>query len=145
MITDVKRCKDGTTWQLWKGGYFSETVMWCHLYCVFTYIYSLLIEKDICDCWNVSVEIPCLCVAFIRRSLHFFGKSFLFSPFFCVKSRIMLWIVWTYPAKVDVFFQDVKILNTSPAGGTLSCGSRVWDFRLRKEPQAWKNRPLREI
>ena len=29
------------------------------------------------------------------------------------------------PAEVDGFFQDVKILNTSPPGGTLSWGSRV--------------------
>ena len=49
------------------------------------------------------------------------------------------------PAEVDGFFQDVKILSTSPPGGTLSRGSRVWDFRLVKEPQAWKNRPLRKI
>ena len=45
---------------------------------VFTNIYSLLIEKDICDRRNISV---CLRVPFIRRSLHFFGKSF---PFFSV-------------------------------------------------------------
>ena len=42
------------------------------------------------------------------------------------------------PAKVDGFFEDVKILNTSPPGGTLSRGSRVWDFRLVKEPQVRK-------
>ena len=29
------------------------------------------------------------------------------------------------PAEVDVFFQDVKILNTRPPGGTLSWESRV--------------------
>ena len=29
------------------------------------------------------------------------------------------------PAEVDGFFQDVKILNTSPPGGNLSWGSRV--------------------
>ena len=44
------------------------------------------------------------------------------------------------PAEVDDFFQDVKIL--SPPGGTLSWGSRVWDFRLVKEPQAWKKKGL---
>ena len=33
----------------------------------------------------------------------------------------------------------------NPPGGTLSLGSRVWDFRLVKEPQAWKNRPLSKI
>ena len=29
--------------------------------------------------------------------------------------------------------------------GTLSRGSRVWDFKLVKKPQAWKNRPLSKI
>ena len=29
------------------------------------------------------------------------------------------------PAEVDGFFQDVKIVSTSPPGGTLSRGSRV--------------------
>ena len=29
------------------------------------------------------------------------------------------------PAEVDGFFQDVKILSTSPPAGTLSWGSRV--------------------
>ena len=29
------------------------------------------------------------------------------------------------PAEVDGFFQDVKILSTSPPGGTLSWGSQV--------------------
>jgi hypothetical protein len=31
--------------------------IWCRLYHVFGYIYSLLIEKDICDCQNVSVYV----------------------------------------------------------------------------------------
>ena len=39
-------------------------------------------------------------------------------------------------AEFDGFFQDVKILITSPPGGTLRWGSRFWDFRLVKEPQA---------
>ena len=42
------------------------------------------------------------------------------------------------PAEANEVFQDVKILRTSPPGGTLSWGSRILDFRLVKEPQAWK-------
>ena len=34
-------------------------VKWRHLYRVLTYIYSLLIEKDICDCRKVSVKLLC--------------------------------------------------------------------------------------
>ena len=33
-----------------------ETVTWRHLYNVFTYIYSLLIEKDLRKSRNVSVK-----------------------------------------------------------------------------------------
>jgi hypothetical protein len=42
------------------------------------------------------------------------------------------------PAEVDGFFQDVKILSTSPPGETLIWGSRVRDLRLVKEPQPCK-------
>ena len=37
-----------------------ETITWCHLYCVFTYNYSLLIEGDLCECWNISVKFLCV-------------------------------------------------------------------------------------
>ena len=53
--------------------------------------------------------------------------------------------VGSNPAEVDGFFQDIKILSTSPPGGTLNWGSPVWDFRLVKEPKTWKNRPLSKI
>ena len=53
--------------------------------------------------------------------------------------------VGSNPAEADGLFQDIKILSTCPPGGTLSWGSRVWDFRLVKEPQAWKIRPLSKI
>ena len=33
------------------------------------------------------------------------------------------------PAEVDGFFEDVKILGTSPPGETLSWGSRVWNLK----------------
>ena len=43
--------------------------------------------------------------------------------------------VGSNPAEIYGFSQDVKILSTSPPGGTLSWGSLVRDFRLVKEPQ----------
>ena len=47
-----------------------------------TYSYSLLIEKDTCDCRKISVNLPCLCVPFIQRSLHFSVRvSFFFNVF----------------------------------------------------------------
>ena len=38
--------------------------------CAFAYTYSLLIEKDICDCWNISVKLPCVYVFLSFRSFH---------------------------------------------------------------------------
>jgi hypothetical protein len=43
---------------------------------VFTYIYTLLIKKDICDCQNISIKLQC--VYWCHSSGDFFGKSFLF-------------------------------------------------------------------
>ena len=42
-------------------------------------------------------------------------------------------------------FSGRKNPEHNPSGGTLSWGSRVWDFRLVKEAQAWKNRPLSKL
>ena len=49
-----------------------------HFYCVFTYIHPLPIKKDLYECQNISVNYlyALLYVFFIRRPLHFFGKSF---------------------------------------------------------------------
>ena len=78
------------------GGTYLK-LAWCHLYHEFTYIYSLLIEKDICDRWCVSVKLPCVCVSFVWRCLHFLSKSFFFLllflcyPYFPSPSG--LWII----------------------------------------------------
>ena len=53
------------------------------LHCLFSYIYSLLIEKDICDRQNISNKFVC---AFPPEISSFFGKNF---PFF--------FSFWCYP------------------------------------------------
>ena len=54
---------------------------------LFTYIYSLHIEKDICDCRNVSIKLPCFYVWPLSGDLFiFFGKRFLFLFLFFVLS-----------------------------------------------------------
>ena len=50
--------------------HFPKTLMCCHHYHVFTYIYSLLIEKGICDRQNIS-SFHVFVWTLIRRSLHF--------------------------------------------------------------------------
>ena len=97
------------------------TIMWHHLYCVFTYIYSLLIEEEICDCRNISSASVCLFVSFIWISLQFFSKSFLFLllflcflhfgtfPFHMVSNRKYIYYLYSYPivAQNDVALEEV--------------------------------------
>ena len=47
-----------------------------------TYIYSLLIEKDIYECWNISIKLSCVC-AFRPEISSFFGKGFPFLFLLC--------------------------------------------------------------
>ena len=49
------------------------------------------------------------------------------------------------PSEVDGFFQDVKILSTSPPGGTLSRGSESEISGSLKNLKPEKNRPLSKI
>ena len=65
--------------------HFSKTLMWHHLYRVFTYIYSLLIKKEICDRQNLSVKLPCVCVCLLFGDLLIFSVWVfsLFSYFLC--------------------------------------------------------------
>ena len=37
-------------------------------------------DQDISDRQNIFIKLHCVCVPFIRRSLHFFGESFLSFP-----------------------------------------------------------------
>ena len=55
---------------------------------VCTYIYSLLIEKDPCECWNISVKFVCALFIYLylsSRELFIFSVSFSsFYSYFCV-------------------------------------------------------------
>jgi len=55
-----------------------------HLYCVFTYILPLLIDKDLCKCRKIlSFSVCSFSASFIGRHLHFFGKNHpLYSYFY---------------------------------------------------------------
>ena len=58
----------------------SESIMWCHIYHVFTLIYSILIKKDIYDRWNISIKLPCVCMCLLSGDLFIF--SLIVSSFF---------------------------------------------------------------
>ena len=76
--------KDGTTWEFWKSSH--------PLYCVFKYIYSLPIEKDICDHQSVSIKLPCVCMCLLSGYLFIFLVRF--SSFFSYFS--VLSILWYF-------------------------------------------------
>jgi hypothetical protein len=53
--------------------------MWQNLYCVFTYIYSLLIEKTFCECQKYQLSFHVfICVFYLEIS----SFSWLEFPFF---------------------------------------------------------------
>jgi hypothetical protein len=60
-----------------------ETVTWCHHYSVFTYIYSLVIEKDLCEYRNISVKFLCALLVYLcLSSRDLFIFSVRVSPFY---------------------------------------------------------------
>ena len=63
--------------------------MFCifHLYCVFTYIHALQIDRDLCECRNVLINFPCI---FHLETSSFFQKSSLLS-------LLVLSVVWYFP------------------------------------------------
>ena len=93
--------------------FLSKDVMWCHLYGVFTYTYSLLTEKDLCECWNVSVKFPCA-LLFICAFDKSFPFLFLFS-FQCGFFKFLVIEFW------KLF--DSEVVRSSP--GQLVVNS-VW-------------------
>ena len=108
---------------------FCATVYWgpghcwppIHLYCVFTYIYSLLIEKYLCECRNVSVKFAfCLLVYFIWRPLHFFGNFpflFLFLRVLAVTLSYCKAFFWYFSPRIHITYvnndgQEVNCLGS---------------------------------
>ena len=77
---------------------------------MFTYIYSILIKKDICDRQNVPVKFPCVCVCLLSRDLFFFWQEFpiscvdTFYSYFPCGSRCLL----DFLGKVNVNGERVK-------------------------------------
>ena len=71
LITYLSQSESKCMWKLCK-----LMVFWHRLYSVFTYIYSHLIKKDICECQNVSFKLACVCVCLMSEDLYIFS-SFL--------------------------------------------------------------------
>jgi hypothetical protein len=99
--------------------------MWYCLYCVFTYIYSLLIERDICDCQNISVKCPCVYVYVSSGDLFIYlvRVSSFFSYIFNTNH--------TYTN----FETDLEILHTLPKCSKLNTTNNTRYIRIIKNHQ----------
>jgi len=48
-----------------------------------SHTFTLLIEKDICDSWNISIKLQCVCLCLLPRDLFFFfGRDSSFFSYF---------------------------------------------------------------
>ena len=56
--------------------------MWRYLYCVFIYIYFLMIEKYLCECRNVWIKYLCSLLVYMCFHLHFSSELCLITPVF---------------------------------------------------------------
>ena len=78
-------------------------------------VYSLLIEKDICDCWNVSIKLPCVCVCLSSGDL--FTLSVKVSYFLCY----LYFSIFLSTGSLTVgFYLDAALRNNSSASNALS-------------------------
>ena len=96
--------------------------MWRQFYCVITYIYSLLIEKDICDRQNVSVTLPRVYVCLSFRDLFIFSARV---SSFCVIHISVL----SFPH--DLWYKDNSYLIPFSLGIIIySITDSVYMFRI---------------
>ena len=95
------------------GGTFSNSHVVPSLH-VFTYIYSLLIEKDICDCRNVSIKLSCVCVSLLPENFIFSVRvSSFFSYFLCYVLNLSVIFLVTSSLFIgkELSSFNIKILN----------------------------------
>ena len=91
----------------------SEEKPWHHLYHVFTYIYSLLIKKDICYCRNISFKLLCVYVCLHPEIFHLFGKSFLYLFLFFVQSGYFMNKLGLFTSDISAFYYGDSHYYTS--------------------------------
>ena len=97
---------------------------------VFTYIYTLLIEKDLRECRNVSVKTLCVYffVPFIWRPLNVFVKSFsLLFLFFCYPYFSTFPFHWSL--KYLFCYRTTGMWWNTPRTQCLPPSKAAWDWR----------------
>ena len=98
-----------------------------HNHRMFTYIYSLLIEKGICDRWNIS-SFHVFCVRLSSGDLFIFGKNLPFLFLFIVLSifwYLSFYIVYFLLCLKFLLVYMLKLLNFLPWGD-----SNLWPSDL---------------
>jgi hypothetical protein len=78
-------------------------VTWRHLYRMLTCIYSLLIEKGLRECQNVSVKIPCICLCLSSEYFFIFRQGFpLFIPIFITWQHLYTMFTYNYSIVIEI-------------------------------------------
>ena len=97
--------KYGATWKL--------LPTWHRIYHVFTYIYSLLIEKDICDRRKISAKLLCVCICLSSGDLFIFSirVSSFYSYFFVLS--ILRYFPFHVVSKIIFCFMKPWVTKTS--------------------------------
>jgi len=88
------------------------------LYCVFTYTYSLLNERDICDCWNILVKLPCVYVCLSSGDLFILSVrvSSFFSYFWLIRISLLQYITY-----LNILGSSLKVLSHHLQSKTHCC------------------------
>ena len=98
---------------LWR--YFSKTLMWCHLYRLFRYIYSPLIEKDLRDRRNISIKFLYVYLCLSSGDLFIFSiRVPAYFLFFFVLEELKYLVELTVYKILNLNISSNNNLNKSP-------------------------------
>ena len=87
-----------TTKIFWNNNFYQDSKNNLHgaIFTVFTYIYRLVIDKDLRECQNVSVNFPCA-LSPTDLLIFFYVRFIFFYSYFCVymdRENTQVWISW---------------------------------------------------
>ena len=100
-----------------------DNAMSHHIYSLFTYNYSLLIDRDFCESLNLWIKFPCalvyLCLS--SRLLYFFCKGF---PFLCYWELmyVYFYFVFRWREKDQSIHESPWTSSTTTCRTEWSCG-----------------------
>ena len=123
-----------------------------HLYCVFTYIYSLLTEKDICDYQNISVKLLYVYVCSSSEDLFIF-LFYIFCVIYTFSFHLVsIWLIRDYTIMklldcINIhkgYFENLKKDKNCMSKDTIymKCNNNDQNFHkiIMRSNLYWKNR-----